>query len=142
MNCVRPSLQQEHQGLVAPNTFLMDVRENLAYHFHASAGLGQIRIIRNQYWRQMALPEIFAYGDIGEKLYCNAVYDIAPVNIVTRHKRVQDILLTSKHTVHNRCGVMGQSGNSEERHQDKYLENLKVRQLTVLALVAAKIAIV
>jgi len=137
-----PVTPAEHQGLVAKNASLMDMRENLAYQLHASSSLRQIRIIGYKHRWQMAPAEIPACCHIRYKPHRNAVYHVAPVDVVLRHERLQDILLPHEHTVHDRGGVMRQSGNVEEWHHDEYLKGLEVCQLTVPALVASKTTVV
>lgn len=90
----------------------------------------------------MALLEVLAHGDVPYQSGRDTVQDVAPVYVVLFHEGIEDVLLAAEHAVEHRFGVMGKTRYGEERHQNEYLEDLKVGQLAVVSLDTPETAVV
>ena len=112
----------------------------LADGLHVHACLGKIRIISYQDLWQSALFVVIADNHPLDKPVGDAVYNLAPVDVVLRQIGVEHVLLPAKHAAQRRTGIVGIPLDGKEREQHQYLKYLQVSHPAVLALHDAKAA--
>ena len=118
----------------------MDMGEYLADGFHVHACLGKVRIISYQDLWQSALLVVITDNHPLDKPIGDAIYNLAPIEIVLRQIGVEQIFPTTKHAVQGRTRIMGIPLDGKEREQHQNLKHLQVSQPAVLTLDAAKTA--
>ena len=57
----------------------------------------------------------------------NMVKDFSPINIVLRHKVVEQIFLSREHTTEHRAGIVRETVDVEKWHKQENVKYLEIR---------------
>lgn len=89
----------------------------------------------------MTLLVIFPYRYRYDELAHDTPYDVAPVHIVLRHERIEDVFLASEHPGQGRFRVVGKARDCQKRQKNDDLEELTVGQLAVCPLNTSEVVV-
>ena len=87
--------QQQSQALVAQDTLVLKMRENLADELTLATALRSVRIIDNQADR-LVMRRFCATADFSEQLEVHRIEQLAPLNVTIIHKTIEHVFLTTE----------------------------------------------
>lgn len=119
--------QTAEQPLVAPVAAARDMREYLADKLYGAACLDDVRVVKDEYNRQVALLMVTPYGDLLPKLAVDVVHDLAPSDPSIVEEVVEYILVAAGKPEKGRVCVVGWIGNAETGEQQKKLKHAQCR---------------
>ena len=96
------------------------VREYLAHHLYAAAGLDDVRVVENEHRGQFALPVVAPDGDLRPQLAVDVVHDLAPLRLPVVQEPVEHVLVAAYELEKRRvCIVCGICHAEAREHQQQ-----------------------
>lgn len=126
------------KGLEAEYAALGHVGEHTSDFLNAETGLWQVGVINYEDGREDGILVVCPDSDTVYHLLCGVVENLAPIGPVLRHELVKQVLFAREHTAEYGIGVMGNTFDVAERHNEKKMKYLEIGQLAVWLLVSTK----
>lgn len=119
------------EPLVAPVAAARDMGEYLADKLYGTAGLDDVRVVKDEYYWQVALLMVTPDGDLLPELTVDVVHDLAPSGPSVVEEIVEYVLVAAGIPEKRGFCIVGGIGNAETGEQQKELQHTQCRIKTV-----------